>query len=296
MCSFREWGRYCVRIMTSEIPELTQLESVKSMIRYFPAKGTAGLARFSVRTPRREPSPPARMTARALTAGLLPGPRRLRALVQRGVLPGGRRPGEVARHAVALELGPFGALSVHLERPFEGVPERPRVEFVEHQAGPPLVPGVRDGVGEPPGPAGHGDAAVAHRDHLSQPAGLVAGRDEQGVGAGVDAPGVPAVEPQPNARAAGKPHLELRVLVLEGGVSRTEQDELPAALEPALDRGHRDVEALLLDQTGDHAQQRHPWVRLEAGLLLEGRLVPGALRKRFGVEVRRDLAILGGVD
>src|SRR5215813_2908800 len=66
MCSFKECGRYCVRIITSEIPELTQLDSVKSMIRYLPANGTAGLARFSVSTPRREPSPPARMTARAL--------------------------------------------------------------------------------------------------------------------------------------------------------------------------------------------------------------------------------------
>src|SRR5512135_2085260 len=63
MCSFKEWGRYCVRIITSEIPELTQFESVKSMIRYLPAKGTAGFARFSVSTPRRDPSPPARMTA-----------------------------------------------------------------------------------------------------------------------------------------------------------------------------------------------------------------------------------------
>ena len=30
----------------SKIPEFTQLDSVKSMIRYFPAKGTAGLARL----------------------------------------------------------------------------------------------------------------------------------------------------------------------------------------------------------------------------------------------------------
>ncbi len=73
MCSFSECGRYWVRIMTSEIPEFTQFESVKSMIRYLPAKGTAGLARFSVSTPRREPSPPARMTARALTGAALRG-------------------------------------------------------------------------------------------------------------------------------------------------------------------------------------------------------------------------------
>jgi hypothetical protein len=34
------------------------------MIRYFPAKGTAGLVRFAVNVPKREPSPPAKITAR----------------------------------------------------------------------------------------------------------------------------------------------------------------------------------------------------------------------------------------
>src|SRR5262252_9077197 len=121
MCSLSECGRYCVRIMTSEIPELTQFESVKSMMRYLPANGTAGFARFSVRTPRREPSPPARMTARALTLPLLgTGARGHGPLVQRRVLPRGSRPGEVVRHAVALQFGPWGGLSVHLEGPVEG--------------------------------------------------------------------------------------------------------------------------------------------------------------------------------
>src|SRR6266542_2436864 len=135
MCSFREWGRYCVRIMTSKTPELTQLESVKSMIRYFPAKGTAGLARFSVRTPRREPSPPARITARALTGrGLSGGARRLRPLVRGGILLRRPRPGEIAGHSVPLELSPSGGLSVHPERALERVPERRGMEFVEHEA------------------------------------------------------------------------------------------------------------------------------------------------------------------
>src|SRR3954465_8352134 len=43
--------------------ELLQFESVKAMILYFPAKGTAGLARTWERIERRSPSPPARMTA-----------------------------------------------------------------------------------------------------------------------------------------------------------------------------------------------------------------------------------------
>src|SRR5271157_6331375 len=59
--------------MTSKIPELTQLERVKSIIRYFPAKGTAGLARLTVRTLRRAPSPPAMMTARVFIGYLAQG-------------------------------------------------------------------------------------------------------------------------------------------------------------------------------------------------------------------------------
>src|SRR5262249_106669 len=132
MCSLSECGRYCVRIMTSEIPEFTQLESVKSMMRYLPANGTAGFARFSLRTARRDPSPPARMTARALIGAALRGCARLScALVEFGILLRRPRPRKVARHAVVLQLTPSGGLSVYLEAPLQGVPERPGVELVE---------------------------------------------------------------------------------------------------------------------------------------------------------------------
>src|SRR3954468_21748227 len=43
--------------------EFTQLESVKSMIRYLPPNGTAGFARSCERIERRWPSPPARIPA-----------------------------------------------------------------------------------------------------------------------------------------------------------------------------------------------------------------------------------------
>ncbi len=45
MWSIRERGLYWVRTRTRSIPEFTQLERAKSMIRYLPPKGTAGLAR-----------------------------------------------------------------------------------------------------------------------------------------------------------------------------------------------------------------------------------------------------------
>ena len=63
MWSFSERGLYCVRTMTLSISELTQFERVKSMIRYLPPNGTAGLARTDERIDRRSPSPPARITA-----------------------------------------------------------------------------------------------------------------------------------------------------------------------------------------------------------------------------------------
>src|SRR3954470_20887684 len=63
MWSFRERGLYCVSTTTLSMPELTQFDSVKSMIRYLPPNGTAGLARTDDRIERRSPSPPARIRA-----------------------------------------------------------------------------------------------------------------------------------------------------------------------------------------------------------------------------------------
>ena len=57
--SFSSRGWYWVRMPTVSMPEFTQLERGKSMMRYFPPKGTAGFAVFSVRQRRRLPWPPA---------------------------------------------------------------------------------------------------------------------------------------------------------------------------------------------------------------------------------------------
>src|SRR6267143_4218926 len=48
------------------MPELTQFERVKSMMRYLPANGTAGLARCAESTLSLSPWPPARMIATTL--------------------------------------------------------------------------------------------------------------------------------------------------------------------------------------------------------------------------------------
>src|SRR5215204_4257881 len=63
MWSLSERGLYWVSTTTLWISELTQFDSVKSMIRYLPPKGTAGFARTDDRIESRSPSPPARITA-----------------------------------------------------------------------------------------------------------------------------------------------------------------------------------------------------------------------------------------
>ena len=63
ICVFNRSGWYCVSTPTVSIPELIQLLSGKSMIRYLPPNATAGLATLEVSTPSRLPWPPARSIA-----------------------------------------------------------------------------------------------------------------------------------------------------------------------------------------------------------------------------------------
>ncbi len=60
ICRSSEWDLYWMRTATLRSPEFKQLLSVKSMIRYFPPKGTAGLARCAVSGLSRSPFPPAK--------------------------------------------------------------------------------------------------------------------------------------------------------------------------------------------------------------------------------------------
>src|SRR3972149_3407349 len=64
ICADRERGVYWVRMATLKMPELTQLERTKSIIRYRPAKGTAGLALSAERIESLSPAPPARTIAK----------------------------------------------------------------------------------------------------------------------------------------------------------------------------------------------------------------------------------------
>ncbi|MNN67860.1 hypothetical protein D3C81_1835200 [compost metagenome] len=71
MWRIRLWALYWVATPILRMPELTQLDRVKSMMRNLPAKGTAGLVRNSVSWWRRLPRPPARIMAKVLRVSWL---------------------------------------------------------------------------------------------------------------------------------------------------------------------------------------------------------------------------------
>src|SRR6478672_5115670 len=67
-CRIKLWALYWVATAIRRMPEFTAFESAKSMMRDFPPKYTAGLARRSVNSIRRLPRPPASTKARACRA------------------------------------------------------------------------------------------------------------------------------------------------------------------------------------------------------------------------------------
>src|SRR3954454_21510806 len=84
MWGLSESDLYCVSTLILSRPELTKFESAKSMSRYRPAMGTAGLARSAVSGHRRRPSPPARTMARTRGAGPFRGTNRSAAILVSG--------------------------------------------------------------------------------------------------------------------------------------------------------------------------------------------------------------------
>src|SRR5215472_11785054 len=252
MCSFKECGRYCVRIITSAIPELTQLESVKSMIRYLPAKGTAGFALLSVRTPRREPSPPARMTARVFMRRLHRQRGPLAAMfgsgpfVEQRVLARGALPGRVPGHPSLHELSPCARISVHPSRADQSVLESRRNRLVEHDSRTSGVANVDDRVGESAGAPRHGHSSVAHADLLGQAAGLVTRWDPNDIRAGINSARVAAVESQTRAHAGGEGELPACELLFERRFACPEQYQLAARFDPPGQDCQREIESLLM--------------------------------------------------
>ena len=58
MCRSRLWLLYWVRTQIFLMPELARFDRAKSISRYTPPNGTAGLARSSVSGASRVPAPP----------------------------------------------------------------------------------------------------------------------------------------------------------------------------------------------------------------------------------------------
>src|ERR1022692_110568 len=70
MCRSRLWLLYWVSTQILLTPALTRFDSAKSISRYRPPKGTAGLARSSVSGARRLPAPPASTMLRTRSSAI----------------------------------------------------------------------------------------------------------------------------------------------------------------------------------------------------------------------------------
>src|SRR2546423_6896282 len=115
--------------------ELTQFDRVKSMIGYFPPKGTAGFARTDDRIESRAPSPRARMTAIVRFTG--PPLRRL-------------PPGSMLARTTGTAAGRISRAQPPRRRPVtagERLEEQPGVDEVAVAAAGPVGGGARGGAG-----------------------------------------------------------------------------------------------------------------------------------------------------
>ena len=81
------------------MPELTQFDSEKSMMRYLPANGIAGFARLRVRCASRSPRPPAMTTAMVLFVSWLTKRPDFLGFTTSDLVRGGRCPGPLRPHS-----------------------------------------------------------------------------------------------------------------------------------------------------------------------------------------------------
>src|SRR5262249_26275537 len=85
---------YCVSTSARRKPLLMQLDKVKSMMRYRPPKGTAGLARSRVRGSSRVPLPPARIKVSTSFTVHISGKRQNRFTILRAIVMAGAGKGK----------------------------------------------------------------------------------------------------------------------------------------------------------------------------------------------------------
>ena len=111
-CRSRLWDLYWVSTTICRSPEFRRFDSAKSMSRYCPPNGTAGLARSSVRGMSRLPSPPARTMPNTLRVDMPTS------VVRRGAIAGVRSP--TMSDAAALAL-PHARRPAHPRVPARGL-------------------------------------------------------------------------------------------------------------------------------------------------------------------------------
>src|SRR5579864_1995612 len=188
-------------------------------------------------------------------------PRGDRAPVRLDVPPGGAAPREVLSHTGLLQLLPDAAVAERAEGPLECLPQRGRLVRLEHESvGDPAHDGVRgrvhDRVRQPARLAHHRDGAVAQAVQLVEARRLVPGRHEEHVRAGLDAVGQRVVEPERHGDAprVARPEGGEQFVVL--GLAGAEEDELRAPCDEAVEDGGHEIEALLVREPADHADER----------------------------------------
>ncbi len=164
----------------------------------------------------------------------------------------------VLRHPPGLQFPPGPAVPERrnrlVERPQQGVTRVLREGESVAPAGAP-IPG-RHRVSQPARRMHDRDGPVPQAVELVQAAGLEPRRHQEEVAAGLDDMGQPLVEADPHADAIGIPIRQPQPLLLEPPGTAAEQDEGGAGGRQPIPNPGQQIEALLLDQPGDHADQR----------------------------------------
>ena len=212
------------------------------------------------------------------------------------VLFGGAAPGEIGGHTGALEGVP-GILVVVVE--VDGLADNPHhimcVDVGEGESGGVVHAAGADGVAETAGLTDHGQGAVPHGDDLGQAAGLGDAGHEEEISAAVDSGGQGAGVHDVGGEAAGILGLSLTEGLLKVPVAGAHDHHLRVGGHDVMDGGGHQLEALVLDQTGDAGDDGHVGIFPQAHGALQGGLTGGLAGQVVDGEVLSQTLIVGGI-
>ncbi|MBA7615195.1 hypothetical protein ES703_22473 [subsurface metagenome] len=124
--------------------------------------------------------------------------------------------------------------------------------FVEQESG--LA--VPDGFGQSSGLVADRQRAEALRIHLAQPAGLEARRHQRKVAARKYPARLAVVESDRDADRVGPPPVRLHQGIFDRRLAAAGDDDLPAGLDDLVRRRKHEIDALLVHETSDEAEDR----------------------------------------